>query len=181
MSKQKLSKTKELLFALTEHLKEQGALWENFAIGISHPLYKRTFMGGGAEAVRRRRQSEANYAYQQELAALKRRRWILIRQRGEKLHLTLTEKGRMICIKERMKRARLCRKNECIIVIFDIPEQERALRRRFRHFLKECDFKQLQRSVWISRCDVLTMLREFIHSTKSNEWIRAFRVSDITE
>lgn len=180
MAKEKrLSKTKACLIALAENLEEQGSLWANFMIGISHPLYKRTFFSGSAEAVGRRRQREAEYAYRQHILRLRRQQWIAMRKIGKEIQIALTPRGKVIALRERMKTALICKEKECIIVIFDIPEKERAVREQFRSVLKECNFQQLQRSVWMSTRDVLVHLKEFIRSTKSHAWIRAFRVKDI--
>ena len=179
MHKQKRSKTKQCLIALAECLEEQGSLWANFMIGASHPLYRRTFMGGGAEAVRRRRAAEAERAYRKHLALLKHQQWIQIRRIGNEIQFALTPKGKKILLKEQMKNAPPCDNNECTIVIFDIPEQERLVRQQFRWLLKECGFTKLQQSVWMSRCDVITPLRAFITHTKSDAWIRVFRARDI--
>ena len=65
------------------------------------------------------------------------------------------------------------------MVVFDIPERAKETRREFRLLLKECSFLQLQKSVWMSQCDVLSILQAFIHSTKSEEWIRVFRALDV--
>ena len=177
----KLSKTKTCLIALAENLEEQGSLWANFMIGISHPLYRRTFFGGGAEAVRRRRQREVEYAYRQHLLKLQRQKWITMRRIGEEIQIALTPRGRAVALRERMKTASVCNDKEYVIVIFDIPEKERAVREQFRSVLKKCGFQQLQRSVWMSTHDVLVHLKEFIRCTKSHSWIRAFHAKDIED
>ncbi|MDO8582118.1 MAG: CRISPR-associated endonuclease Cas2 [bacterium] len=180
MPKQKLSKTKQCLLLLAEQMKEQGDLWVNLMIGASHPLYKRTFFGGGTEAVRRRRHREAVRAYRQHIALLKRQQWIQLRHIGNTIQIALTTKGERIAFKEQMKNASSCKTNECIIVIFDIPEQEKIVRQEFRRLLKECGFKKLQQSVWMHQCAVLPFIQKFIQQTKSSEWIRAFRAIDVS-
>jgi DNA-binding transcriptional regulator PaaX len=44
-------------------------------------------------------------------------------------------------------------KNSRIMVIFDIPEQERWKRRQLRSLLRELSFTQVQKSVWVSKYD----------------------------
>ncbi|MBI4281350.1 CRISPR-associated endonuclease Cas2 [Candidatus Uhrbacteria bacterium] len=174
-----VSKTKACLIALAENLEEQGSLWANFMIGATHPFYRRTFMGGGPEAVRRRRRREAEYAYRQHLLKLKRQQWIVMRRIGGEIQVALTPRGKVMALRERMKTASACKDKECVIVIFDIPEKERVVREQFRSVLKECGFTQLQRSVWMSTNNVLAHLKEFIRHTKSHSWIRAFHTKDI--
>lgn len=180
MTKQKISKTKQCLTALTDIMKEQGDLWVNFMIGAAHPLYYSTFRGGGAEAVQRRRAKEAIRAYRQHVALLKRQRWIEVRKIGNRLQIRLTTKGKQMAMKEKIKASPHCKKNEYTIVIFDVPEQERMVRQQFRRFLKECNFIQLQRSVWISDRNVLSPIHDFIQYTQSNKWIHAFHAIGLT-
>ncbi len=44
-------------------------------------------------------------------------------------------------------------KGACIIVVFDIPESERAKRSHLRALLRELSFTKVQQSVWMSRYD----------------------------
>lgn len=43
--------------------------------------------------------------------------------------------------------------NARLMVIFDIPEDRAADRQKFRSFLKNLDFKQVQKSVWATEMD----------------------------
>ncbi|MBI4262080.1 CRISPR-associated endonuclease Cas2 [Candidatus Uhrbacteria bacterium] len=114
------------------------------------------------------------------LEKLKERRWIEERRVGKRVYIALTEKGKHLVLKERMHTAPACMSNECIIVIFDVPERERRVRRQFRLFLKQCKFTQLQKSVWMHGCDVLDAMREFIRDTKSERWVRVFRAHNVS-
>lgn len=49
-----------------------------------------------------------------------------------------------------------------ILVIFDIPEEERWKRRKFRAVLKEFQFNQIQKSVWASKLDCQEYILETI-------------------
>lgn len=181
MPQKKDSKTKQLLLRLGEHLKEEGHLWVDLLIGVTDLRYRRTFMGGGAEAVHRRRMWEKKKELRELLRALKRQQWIETRRIGNRVALALTQKGKAILRKEAMKNAPHCRRNECVITIFDIPEKQKFLRDHFRAFLKACGFRQLQRSVWMHACDVFKELQDFIEETKSEKWIRVFKVVNRTE
>lgn len=61
---------------------------------------------------------------------------------------------------------------EGCIVLFDVPESERVARNMFRNFLKECGFRQLQRSVWVCRKDVADLVARFVRSNKLTPWIQ---------
>lgn len=54
-------------------------------------------------------------------------------------------------------------KNEAqLMVIFDVPEVEAALRRKFRWILRGWGFQQVQKSVWISDMDYRAALKNVI-------------------
>ena len=50
-------------------------------------------------------------------------------------------------------------KDACILLVFDIPESERAKRTHLRALLRELSFKMIQQSVWMSRYDHRKYLR----------------------
>src|SRR3989338_9356073 len=174
----KLSRTKQILCAIGETLRDQGDQWLGFLVGTMDPRYHRLFYGGGAAAVSRQLHREAIREHMALLRRLKEQKCIQMQRVGDRIRLTLTEKGKRIAMKEQMRNAAACKKNECVIAIFDIPEREESARKQFRSLLKECGFQQLQRSVWISRCDVLVALQDFIRSTGRDQWIRVFRALD---
>lgn len=57
------------------------------------------------------------------------------------------------------------------IVIFDIPEEKRAIRNLFRRNLKKWGFKYLQKSVWISKMDVFGKLTSYIEGLRIEKWV----------
>ncbi len=60
------------------------------------------------------------------------------------------------------------------IVVFDIPEQKRLIRNMFRRNLKKWGFKQLQKSVWISKKDVTDKLFSYIKDLEIEKWVMVF-------
>ncbi len=66
------------------------------------------------------------------------------------------------------------------IVIFDIPEQKRIIRNLFRNNLKKWGFKQLQKSVWISKCDVFERVENYINDLKINDWVTIIESNKIS-
>lgn len=57
------------------------------------------------------------------------------------------------------------------IVIFDIPEEKRIVRNLFRRNLKKWGFKNLQKSVWISKRDVFDKLDSYIKDVGIEKWV----------
>lgn len=66
-----------------------------------------------------------------------------------------------------------------LMVIFDIPEQQRHKRRRFRTLLKELYFNQIQRGVWESRYDHRDYLRTEIDDMQLQEYVKVYESSQI--
>ncbi len=57
------------------------------------------------------------------------------------------------------------------IVIFDIPENQRKLRRILRNKLREWGFTAWQKSVWATRRDIMVKLKDLILELKINKWV----------
>lgn len=132
--------------------------------------------GSSLDGVRASWRRRAEYEQRQLLAVLQRQKWIKIQHTAGNISVVLTEKGKSILRKEKIRCARKCAINEGILVTFDIPERARDVRDQFRSFLKECGFQIVERSVWFSNCQVFDEIREFIKETKSEKWIHVFRV-----
>lgn len=73
----------------------------------------------------------------------------------------LTEKGRVAL---KPYSPRYLGAQSCIIVTFDIPEQERHKRKILRLLLKELKFEQIQQSVWRSQYDHIKLLQNEVRS-----------------
>ncbi len=115
----------------------------------------------------KRRNEERRY-----LHYLKRQKLIDAKKIGHQLHVRLTEKGWREALRDRIRTTKsLCKHGQCF-VLFDIPERERVVRVMLRRFLKECGFKHLQHSVWMTDRDVIEPLRELLQRKKLEQWIR---------
>lgn len=66
-----------------------------------------------------------------------------------------------------------------LMVIFDIPEEERWKRTRLRTLLKELSFRQVQKSVWESRYDYREYLRAEIAEMQLQEYVAVYEVAQI--
>lgn len=106
-------------------------------------------------------------------ARLKRRGLVEDRKVGDRVMIRLTEEGFVKIWRARIRAAKsqvtgpdLC------VVIFDIPEDQKNARDMFRYFLKQCDFKQLQRSVWVCAQSMAGEVKTFIKQIKLERWVR---------
>ncbi len=57
------------------------------------------------------------------------------------------------------------------IVLWDIPESKRRVRDLLRRRLKELEFKNVQKSVWVSKRDVTNNLRKLISELEIEKWV----------
>ncbi|MBI2593531.1 hypothetical protein HYW44_02730 [Candidatus Daviesbacteria bacterium] len=57
------------------------------------------------------------------------------------------------------------------IIIFDIPEKQRKIRRILRGKLKEWGFKPWQKSVWATRRNIIEKLKDLILELKISKWV----------
>lgn len=64
------------------------------------------------------------------------------------------------------------------VVIFDIPENKRVIRDLFRRRLKEWGFKNWQKSVWITKRDITTRLRQLIAQLEITPWVAVIESDD---
>lgn len=67
-----------------------------------------------------------------------------------------------------------------LMVIFDIPEKFRNKRGRFRQYLKLLDFKQVQKSVWVSKMDYRAQIIEAISELKLSSYVLFYESVNIS-
>lgn len=60
------------------------------------------------------------------------------------------------------------------VVVWDIPEQKRIIRNLFRRNLKKWGFKNLQKSVWVSKKDVYEKLTAYVKDLGIEKWVWIF-------
>ena len=108
----------------------------------------------------------------EQLKYLKKQKLIEMEKIGKRVIVRLTEKGWGEALRDRIKSERTRCKNGFCFVLFDVPEKERFARDTLRDFLKECGFKRLQHSVWMTDREVIEPLCELLQCRKLERWIR---------
>jgi DNA-binding transcriptional regulator PaaX len=68
-----------------------------------------------------------------------------------------------------------------IMVVFDIPEGDRWKRSKLRALLRELKFKQVQKSVWITKMDCQAYLQEEIESVDLNKEVLVYECRPLTK
>lgn len=98
------------------------------------------------------------------------------RKLGDRVVLRLTDEGiRRIWIRRiQMARASSTATDLCF-VIFDVPEKEKVARDTFRYFLKSCNFKLVQRSVWACPSSIVPELVAFVKYLNLQRWVRVIK------
>ncbi|MFH1252963.1 MAG: hypothetical protein V1664_01370 [Candidatus Uhrbacteria bacterium] len=65
-------------------------------------------------------------------------------------------------------------KNKACLVVFDVPEKNKAVRKRLRGYLNQWGFLPIQKSVWISSLDLIDPVVSFMKLSGLNKWVRVF-------
>lgn len=65
------------------------------------------------------------------------------------------------------------------IVVFDIPEKHKKLRHALRWKLREWEFVLWQKSVWVSKKDIIRPLRKFLKELGISQWVKVFLAEDV--
>ncbi len=95
------------------------------------------------------------------------------------LLIKITDEGRARAIWEKIKDSTEVWDNKWRIVIFDIPESHYLIRDLFRRRLKEFAFKQLQKSVWISKINCIEILREYVSELGIKKWVSILEAENV--
>ena len=64
------------------------------------------------------------------------------------------------------------------LVIFDIPETQRAVRDLFRRRLKDWGFRNFQQSVWVTKKNVTGKMRKLINKLEIDDWVAVIESED---
>jgi DNA-binding transcriptional regulator PaaX len=69
--------------------------------------------------------------------------------------------------------------NARLIVIFDIPENERHKRTQLRLLLNELSFKQIQKSVWSSDKDHRKLLKDAVKEYELKDYVKVIEAVEV--
>lgn len=69
--------------------------------------------------------------------------------------------------------------NQHLMLVFDIPESQRQKRQQLRQTLRELKFEQVQKSVWISQYDYLSILKEEIAEHHLQSYVRIYTSTEV--
>lgn len=93
--------------------------------------------------------------------------------------IKLTNEGKSRAIWEKIIHSTGAWDGKWRIVAFDVPQTHTLIRNIFRRRLKEFGFKQLQKSVWISKTDCTDLLREYIKDLGIAKWVSVLEAENV--
>lgn len=121
----------------------------------------------------------AHYARQnlnRQIQRLKQKGWITYTYKEAGRIIKLTKRGELEALFHEAATAPRTKPlyNQWTIIAFDIPEAARHIRDRLRSILKDCGFKGLQASVYVSPLPMSEASFEYLKRTKLIDYIRIF-------
>jgi len=120
------------------------------------------------EAKERRRVKDA-------LRSLEKRKLIQTVKKGNNIFKVLTAQGEMEVLRHKIRtNKKEFSDGQICIVMFDIPEDIREVRRQFNQFLKSCRFENIQKSVFSTKYDIVSDLKDLITRMNVSGWVSVF-------
>lgn len=112
-------------------------------------------------------------AYKRSFYYLWKRKLINVEYRGKQMYISLSKEGEKVCASNKFNELRPAKQNrwdkKWRILIFDIPDKDKTKREALRGKIKEMNFFQLQKSVWVYPYDFqseINFLRDFFSFEK---------------
>jgi len=144
-------------------------------------LYDNFYRGGYGEIMRKIGWEKSRRDFAKFIDNLKRKGYIKIKIEKDKNAILLTPKGfdkiLKISFKQISKKKR--RDKKWIMIIWDIPENYKKTRERFRNGLKLLGYQQLQKSVWVCLYDVLKDTEKLIRFYGIESYVKIFLISEV--
>ncbi|MFH0928054.1 MAG: hypothetical protein V1821_01130 [bacterium] len=138
--------------------------------------YKQYFSRFSDEAVKEMKRNKqfkkVYYETRRTLLNFKEKKLISLRKTALGIEIVLTSKGKVEALKGCIRRQSvILPSGKYCYVIFDIPEDVKYVRGVLRYFLKSCNFKYVQKSVWRTNRDVFKLFQSLINDMKCNRWV----------
>lgn len=115
------------------------------------------------------------------LQQLKEKKLIKIKKLSDKYETTLTDNGMIEYLRLKLIHCDKLPSDEVTMVIFDIPESQKHIRKQLRRFLEQICFMPIQKSVWISQFDSAQILSKIFKLNKRQNWIQVFNARRINK
>lgn len=161
--------TGDMLIALDELLKNSVFVY-NHASFVTSGADGRALLAELEEA-------RARKAFHDLKKRLRQQKYIEVSKEGDRI-IGLTHIGQTRALEARMgEKTELLPDDWYCVAAFDIPEDinktRQQIRRKFRHLGLQC----YQRSVWITKTNILEELTEYIRLIGAENWITVFKAT----
>lgn len=163
-SKMLLPTSKAVLYSLGRMA--GNAIWVTF----NSYRFRSALNKGGVEYARLLKRRLTAASIKRSIRELERNKFIKIKKMEKRLTISLSDKGRLALLRHQLQQIKPGN-GVCTMVVYDIPEAASSARRQFRRWLKDCHFKMLQRSVWITDRDVTDLVNEALPGLRLPGWI----------
>lgn len=128
----------------------------------------------GVDGMNRIRAAKEHRYEKQILQRLTAKKLIVIDETGKVLKAALTKAGENELFRLQVLHAPRLPDDQVCMVVFDIPESKKELRKYLRDFLRYSGFEPLQKSVWISQFAAMDSLAKLFASKKVSRWVSVF-------
>lgn len=93
--------------------------------------------------------------------------------------IKLTDEGKTRALWEEIRHLENVWDQKWRIVAFDIPETHSLTRNLFRRRLKELGFKQMQKSIWISKASCTNLIRSYVKDLGISKWVNVLEAENV--
>ncbi|MBI3638399.1 hypothetical protein HY227_01490 [Candidatus Wolfebacteria bacterium] len=126
-------------------------------------------------------ENELRRKYQKMIYKLKKDGLIEIKNKNNNKFFTLTQRGKkkISALKNKLLGAEYKKEqgDKIIIVIFDIPENQKKKREWLRWVLKNLEFKMIQKSVWLGKTKIPQEFIKDLNNLKLIDFVEIFEIT----
>ena len=133
----------------------------------------------GYEGTYRIRDAQERRNRYRALKRLEEKRLLTVKKIADQYHIALTDEGMQQAFWLKAHAVGFLEEGIVSMVIFDIPETHRNIRKRIRTFLSDLGFLPIQQSVWVSPYDISNELIDLFNSVKVSRWVRVYNAKEV--
>jgi len=135
----------------------------------------------GMSGIREMRKAQERKWERGIINRLKQKELIEIEKRAGEVFVALTQEGAKEYLRQKVFAADLYEDDHECLVVFDVPESKRKVRKMLREFLSDAGFIPIQKSVWISKFMAGEALGRLFSTTETRHWIRIYEVRELRD
>ena len=169
MKKKKiLNFTEEFILFLKDYIQDELS---QSSVFLDSPFWEATKI----EQKKIEQQRKEKQKYYNTINRLVKYKYLIKEKKNDKINLKFTNKG-LIKLQKILWKTNESKKklpaNELCLVFFDVPEKQRHIRDLFRKCLYELGFSKTQRSVFITRNNVIKEIKTLIKNCELEKYVQ---------